>query len=131
MKNIPVSATRSFAIMGHTGSGKTTLVDALLYKMGVNDRLGSVDNGSSMGDWTDAEKARKITLQAKPFNGAFKTSDGQQANMVFCDTPGYIDFYGQVVAATSVSDAGVIVVDAVSGIEIGSVKAWQRESKKG
>ena len=102
MKNIPIDAVRSFAIMGHSGSGKTTLTDTLLYKLGVNDRLGSVDNGSSMADWTDAEKSRNITLYAKSFSGVFKGSDGKSCQMVFCDTPGYMDFLGQVISASRV-----------------------------
>jgi len=66
MNDNSVTDTRNFVIAGHTGSGKTTLVDALLYKLGVNDRLGSPATGSSMADYTDEEKSRKITIFAKP-----------------------------------------------------------------
>ena len=77
MKDIAVADVRNFAIMGHTGSGKTALGDALLFKMGVNDRLGAVDAGSSMADYTDEEKARKITIHAKSFSGVYKSAGGK------------------------------------------------------
>ena len=64
MDNIPVADTRNFVLVGHTGSGKTSLVDALLFKLGINDRLGSVDSGSSMADYTDEEKGRKTNTFA-------------------------------------------------------------------
>ncbi len=129
MKNIPVTAVRCFAILGHSGCGKTTLTDALLFKLGANDRLGLVSNGTSMADWTDTEKNRKITIDTKPFNGVFKAKDGAQSLMVFCDTPGYMDFYGRVIAATAASDSALIVVDATASIQIGTRKAWQRANE--
>ena len=127
MKDIPVSAVRNFCILGHSGSGKTTLADALLFKLGANDRLGSVTTGSSFADWTDAEKHRKITLYAKSFSTVYKSKrTNSNSLMVFCDTPGYMDFYGQVIAATAVSDSAIVIVDATGGIQIGTNKAWSR-----
>jgi elongation factor G len=131
MKNVDVANTRTFAVMGHTGSGKTTLIDALLFKLGVNDRLGSTDNGSSMADWTDSEKNRKITLQTKPFGALYKAKDGSASYMTFCDTPGYIDFYGQVIAASRVCESCLLVIDATSGIQLGTSKAWARANELG
>ncbi|MDD3604200.1 MAG: GTP-binding protein, partial [Kiritimatiellae bacterium] len=126
MKNIAIADMRNFVLLGHTGSGKTTLVDALLYKMGINDRLGSVDDGSSMADWTEEEKTRKISTSAKPFDGSYKDAAGRITRMVFMDTPGYADFYGQVVAATSVADAALVAVDVNSGIQVGTARVWRR-----
>ena len=131
MKNVEVANTRTFAVMGHTGSGKTALIDALLFKLGVNDRLGSTDNGSSMADWTDSEKSRKITLQTKPFSALYKTKAGYDAYVTFCDTPGYIDFYGQVIAASRVCESCLLVIDATSGIQLGTSKAWARANELG
>ncbi|MGD9873640.1 MAG: elongation factor G [Kiritimatiellia bacterium] len=126
MKNIAIADVRNFVLLGHTGSGKTTLVDALLYKLGINDRLGSVDDGSSMADWTEEEKARKISTSAKPFDASYKDPAGKTTRMVFMDTPGYADFYGQVVAATLVADAALVAVDVNSGIQVGTARVWRR-----
>jgi len=111
--------------MGHTGSGKTTLADALLFKLGVNDRLGSPAQKTSMADYTDQEKAREITIFSKSFQGSYKTSGGREAGLVFTDTPGYMDFVGGVVASARSTDAGLIVVDASSGIQVGTHRAWK------
>lgn len=126
MKDMAVADIRNFALLGHTGSGKTTLVDAILFKLGINDRLGSTMDGSSMADWTEEEKERKISMSAKPFSGIFKSPAGRKCGIVLLDTPGYADFYGQVVAATAVADAGLMVVDAAGGIQVGTNKAWRR-----
>ncbi|MEI6150599.1 MAG: GTP-binding protein, partial [bacterium] len=126
MKDIAVSDVRNFVLMGHTASGKTTLADALLYKMGINDRLGSVDQGSSLGDYTDEEKARKTTIYAKSFCGLYKSSDGHNMDIVFCDTPGYTDFFGQVIQASRIAGAALITVDAHAGIQVGTAKAWKQ-----
>jgi len=131
MKDVAVADVRSFAIMGHTSSGKTTLADALLYKLGLNDRLGSVDAGSSMADFTDEEKNRKITIFSKPFTGVYRTGAGKAAGMVFVDTPGYMDFYGQVVAASQAVGAALIAVDASSGVQVGTHRVWRACAEEG
>ena len=131
MKDIAVADVRSFALMGHTGSGKTVLTDALLLKMGINDRLGSVDAGSSMSDSTVEEKERKISIFSSPFSGSHKTGTGRQIAVNVIDTPGYMDFYGQVVAASRSVETGLIVVDASSGVQVGTRRAWKLAVKQG
>ncbi|MFH0953327.1 MAG: elongation factor G [Verrucomicrobiota bacterium] len=126
MKDIAVANVRNFALMGHTGNGKTTLADNILFKLGLNDRLGSTADGTSMADWTDEEKERKITVWAKPFQFVFKSSSGKAIGVVMLDTPGYADFHGQVIGASAVADAGLIVIDASSGIQVGTNRAWRR-----
>ena len=126
MKDIPIADVRNFALVGHTGSGKTTLLDSLLYKLGVNDRLGNPGDGTSIADWTDEEKARKITIWAKPFDAAWKPKGGKALRLVMLDTPGYADFFGQVVAATKVADAAILTIDATAGIQVGTVRAWKQ-----
>jgi elongation factor G len=130
MNGIAISDARTFALMGHTGSGKTTLVDAMLLKLGLNDRLGSVANGSSMADYTDEEKDRRISIFAKPFTGTFKSA-GKSINMVFLDTPGYQDFQGQQIAATRAVETVVIAVDAVAGVQVGTRRAWKLAEAEG
>ena len=125
MKEMSVSNIRNFAILGHSGSGKTTLTDALVFKLGLNDRQGSPDAGSSVSDYTDEEKARKISLFACPFTADYKAASGNTFRLVFTDTPGYMDFYGQVLGAVRAADAALITVDAVSGVQVGTRRAWQ------
>ena len=131
MKNIAVSDMRTTALMGHTGSGKTTLLDAVLFKLGLNDRLGDVNNGSSMCDTSDEEKSRNITIFAKPFCGPYKSSGGRQAGLVLIDTPGFLDFYGQAIAGARAADSAIIVVDAASGVQVGTQRAWRCCDREG
>ena len=130
MNGIAISDVRSFAILGHTGSGKTSLTDALLFKLGLNDRLGLVDAGSSMADWMDEEKARKTTLFAKPFSGIYE-SDGHRYGMTFCDAPGYMDFFGQVISACRAVESGLIAVDASSGVQVTTHRVWKCCQQRG
>lgn len=126
MKDIPVANTRNIVLVGHTGCGKTTLLDAILFKLGINDRLGSPAAGTSAADCTDEERDRKITVWAKPFSATYAAKDGQRVNFVFLDSPGYADFCGQQVAATLAADAALLVVDATAGIQVGTNRAWHR-----
>ncbi len=125
MNDIPVSDVRNFVLMGHTGSGKTTFTDALLFKLGLNDRFGSVSAGSSMADYTDEEKHRKTSIYSKPFTGIYKSTAGRQYDLVFTDTPGYMDFYGQVISATKAAEAALVTVDAAAGIQVGTHRVWR------
>ncbi len=125
MIKLPVAHTRNVVILGHTGSGKTSLVDSVLHHAGVNDRLGLVANGTSMADWTDEEKERKISIWAKPFRLQYKVKEGAVMDLTLLDTPGYLDLYGQAVAAARVADAALIAVDAVGGMQVGSTRAWR------
>lgn len=131
MKNIPVKDTRNFVMMGHNGSGKTSLADALAHKLGLNDRLGLVDNGSSLSDHTEEEKARKMSLFAQPMAGEYKTRSGRSIGFVFIDTPGFLDFYGQVIAGCRAADLGLICVDASSGVQVGTHRAWRSCQARG
>ena len=126
MKNIPPADVRNVVLLGHTGSGKTTLTDAILYKLGVHDRLGSAAQGTSFADWTDEERERKISAWAKPFQATYQSHGGKTISLCLTDTPGYADFIGQMVAATAVADAALIVIDAAAGIQVGTVRAWRR-----
>ncbi len=124
MKDMAVERIRNFALLGHTGSGKTTLIDTLLHRAGVHDRLGSPEAGTSAADWTDEERERKISIWTKPFELPVQTAAGEFAFVVL-DTPGYADFAGQVAAAVRVADAGVLVVDAGAGLQVGTYRAWR------
>ncbi len=131
MKNIPIANLRNVVFVGHTGSGKTTLVDALLHKLGLNDRLGTPANGTSMADYTELEKAREISIFAKTFSATYKADSGKEMGLVFTDTPGYMDFFGATIAAARAADAGLIVIDASSGIQVGTHRAMRCCSDRG
>jgi elongation factor G len=126
VKDVAVADVRNFVLLGHTGSGKTTLCDALLFKLGLNDRLGSVSAGTSMADYTEEEIGRKISIYTKTFAGLFKSASGRKVQMMFMDTPGYDDFFGQVLGASRVADAALLTVDAVAGIQVGTSRSWKR-----
>lgn len=126
MKDIAVADVRNFILLGHTGSGKTMLCDALLYKLGLTDKMGQVSAGTSLSDFTEEEISRKISLYTQSFTGVFKTKQGQKVQMTFVDTPGFDDFYGQVLCASRVADAALITIDATAGIQVGTNRVWRR-----
>jgi len=125
MKGIPSAGVRNFALMGHTGSGKTSLLDVMLHILGTSDRVGSPDDQTSMADWTAEEQEHQISIWAKPFDGVYTAASGKQRRFVVTDTPGYADFIGQLTAAAEITDAALIVVDAISGIQVGTNRAWR------
>jgi len=130
MKNIPIDNVRNFALMGHTGSGKTSLIDSILFKLGQVDRVGSPADGTSVADWTDEEKAHEISIWAKPFDGVYTAASRKVRRLVMLDTPGFADFIGQMIAAAEVTDAGLLTVDASSGIQVGTQRAWKACEKR-
>ena len=130
MNQIPVSHVRSFALVGHTGSGKTAITDALAFKLGLSDRLGSTANGSSVSDYAEEEKSRKISLFATTFHADYKAAAGTYS-LFFSDAPGYMDFYGQMLTAVRASDTAVVVVDAGSGVQVGTWRGWHCADKQG
>ncbi len=125
MKGIPIAGVRNFALMGHTGAGKTSLLDVMLNILGTNDRIGSPDDKTSMADWTEEEQEHGISIFAKPFDGVYTAASGKQRRFVVTDTPGYADFIGQLISAAETSDAALLVVDALSGIQVGTSRAWR------
>jgi elongation factor G len=124
MKSVPIADIRNVVIMGHTGSGKTTLTEAVLHRLGISERLGSVVAGTSVSDFTEEEKARKTSIYASTFV-AKHAIDGRPYEFVWTDTPGYADFYGQMVAAARAADVALIAVDAVAGVQVGAMRAWR------
>ena len=131
MYDIPLTNVRNFAILGHSGAGKTALTDALAYKLGLNDRLGSTTAGSSVSDFTDEEKNRKITVFSATFQHVYTAADGNKYNLFFTDTPGFMDFHGQLMAAARVADTMLCVVDAAGGIQVGTRRAWKTADQQG
>ncbi|MEJ2745024.1 MAG: GTP-binding protein [bacterium] len=120
MKGVPVEKVRTIALIGHGVCGKTSLLDAMMYVAGANDRHGRVDAGSSIGDTSDEEKERKISIQSHPLHCTWK-----EHSIFIVDTPGYADFIGDAVCSLRVADAAVVVVDAMSGVDVGTMRVWK------
>jgi len=116
---VPSARIRNVAVVGHGGSGKTTLVETLLYLVGATARLGKVDDGTSILDTDPEEHKRRITINLAL---ASFLHDGTKINLI--DTPGYADFAGDQHAALRVADAGLVVVDASAGLQVGTRAAW-------
>ncbi|HEX4868931.1 MAG TPA: elongation factor G [Acidimicrobiales bacterium] len=115
---------RNVALVGHGGAGKTTLTEALLHRSGTINRLGRVEDGSTVSDH-DAEEQRRglsLSLAVTPF-----TWKGHKVNLI--DTPGYADFLGDVAAALRVVDLAVFVVSAVDGVEVQTEAIWREAAR--
>jgi len=119
MKVYDAPSIRNVAVVGHGGCGKTSLVSAMLFDMGAVNRLGRVDEGSTVTDFDPDEVDRKISLQCALAYGEWKKS---KVNLL--DAPGYANFLSEARAALRVADAALVVVDAVSGVEVQTEKVW-------
>jgi elongation factor G len=120
MKEYTTEKLRNVALVGHQGSGKTSLVEALLYNTGAINRLGKVEEGNTTSDWDEEEKTRGISLSTSLLPVEF---EDHKINIL--DAPGYTDLQGEVKNAIRVADAVVVVIDAVSGVEVGTELAWE------
>ena len=112
---------RNVAVVGHGGSGKTSLVESLLHAVGATNRLGKVDDGTSILDTDPEEQKRHITINMAI---ASFTTDGVKINLL--DTPGYADFAGDQHAALRVADAAIVFVDASAGVQVGTQTVWSQ-----
>ncbi|MFC1594606.1 elongation factor G [Candidatus Omnitrophota bacterium] len=110
---------RNFMIAGHAHCGKTSLAESLVFACGGSSRRGTVTDGNTISDYDADEIERKVSIGAALLYGTYKN---HQIQMI--DTPGYADFAGEVIASSRAVDAAVVVVDAVSGIGVGTEKAW-------
>jgi elongation factor G len=117
---------RNVALIGHRGSGKTSLHEALLFEAGVVNRLGRVEDGSTTSDYEADEQEREMSI------GATVSSfdhDGRKINLI--DTPGDPSFVADTIASLRVADAAVVVVNAVMGVEVHTDRLWQRADREG
>lgn len=119
MKVYTTDKLRNVALVGHQGAGKTSLTEALLFNTGAINRMGRVEEKNTVSDFEEEEKERGLSLGTTLVPCEF---NGVKINLL--DTPGYTDFQGEVKSAISVADAVAVVVDAVSGVEVGTELAW-------
>ncbi|QGP93510.1 Elongation factor G [Neomoorella glycerini] len=120
MKVYPSTHIRNVGIVAHGGAGKTSLTEALLYNAGATKRLGRVDEGNTVTDYHPEEIKRKVTI-----NTSLAFAEWQDHKINILDTPGYSDFFGDVVSALRVVDSVLVVVSAVAGVEVQTEVVWE------
>jgi elongation factor G len=126
MKEYQAEQIRNVGLFSHGGAGKTSLAEAMLFQSGAITRLGKVEEGSTTTDFDPDEVKRHISVST-----ALAPCEWQGCKINVLDTPGYADFIGEVVQAMRVVDGAVILLDAVSGLEVGTETAWQEAEKNG
>src|SRR4026209_235920 len=119
MKVYDAPSLRNVALVGHSGAGKTQLISTLLFDAGAINRLGRVDDGTTVTDYDEEEISRKHTLSA-----ALAYAEWNKTKLNLIDTPGMANFLSDARAALRVADAAIVVVDAVSGVEVSTEKVW-------
>ena len=117
MKEFTGDKIRNLALIGHGGVGKTTLTEALLYSMGETNRMGTIDDGSTLSDYHPDEIERKISISTSLLHGEWKD---WKINVL--DTPGYSDFIGDTKGSLRVADIAVVVISGVDGMEVGTAQ---------
>ena len=111
---------RNVVLLGHGGSGKTSLVESMAYLSGITSRMGKVEDGNTVSDFGKEEQKRKISISTSIIPIEW---EGTKINII--DTPGYFDFIGEVEEGISAADAAIIVVSGKAGVEAGTERAWE------
>jgi elongation factor G len=125
-RQFPLERYRNIGIIAHIDAGKTTTTERILFYTGRTHRLGSVDDGTTVTDWMDQERERGITIVSAAVSAEWK---GYFINII--DTPGHIDFTAEVQRSLRVLDGGVVVFDAVQGVEPQSETVWRQADRYG
>ncbi|MBQ43722.1 MAG: elongation factor G [Gemmatimonadetes bacterium] len=115
-----IQQVRNIALTGHSGSGKTCLAEAMLYCTGALNRLGRTEEGTTVSDFDPEEIERRISLRTSLLMPEW---DSHHFNVL--DTPGYADFAGEVQSGLRVADGSIVVVESVSGVDVGTERAWR------
>lgn len=119
MKEYTTESIRNVALVSHSSAGKTMLSEAFLHFTGVTTRLGRIEDGTTTSDFEDEEHRRSISLYTSVLPIEYKDT---KINLL--DTPGYTDFVGEVISALRVSDSAIVLLDSVSGCEVGTEIGW-------
>jgi elongation factor G len=125
MRTYKSDELRNVVLLGHGGAGKTSLAEAMLFDTGAVNRLGRVDDGTSVSDWDDEERRRNMSI-----NTSLIPCEWQGHKLNVLDTPGYMDFVGEVIGSVRVADAAVVVLDSVGGVEVGTEQVWYHADQR-
>ena len=125
-RNYPLEKTRNIGIIAHIDAGKTTTTERVLFYTGKTHRIGSVDEGTTVTDWMEQERERGITIVSAAVTAEW---NGYLFNLI--DTPGHIDFTAEVQRSLRVLDGGIVVFDAVQGVEPQSETVWRQADRYG
>ena len=124
MPEFDTSHVKNIVLLGHAGCGKTTLAECMLYEAGLINRKGSVDQRNTVGDYHALEQERGNSIFSKLMHTKWR---GFKINIL--DTPGYDDFVGEVLSALRVADTGVMILNGVTGVEVGTDIIWEYTEK--
>jgi elongation factor G len=120
----PIERYRNIGIIAHIDAGKTTTTERILYYTGKTHRIGSVDDGTTVTDWMEQERERGITIVSAAVSAVW---NDYQINII--DTPGHIDFTAEVQRSLRVLDGGIVIFDAVQGVEPQSETVWRQADR--
>ena len=111
---------RNLSVVAHGGAGKSSLLEAMLFDNGCISRMGKIEDGNTVTDFTPEEQKRQISI-----NTSLVTMERRGTSLYILDTPGFADFIGEMRSAMRVSDAALVAISSVSGIEVQTDKAWE------
>ncbi len=125
MKEYQTGQIRNIALVSHNGAGKSTFVERLLFDTGVTTRMGSVDSGAAAMDFEEEERKRQGSIAT-----AIAPIEWNDLKLNLLDTPGYVDFVGEVNSALKVTEGALVFVEAVAGVEVGTELVWQYTAER-
>ena len=126
MKIYKTDELRNIVTGAHGGAGKSSLVEAMVFNMGQINRMGTIEQGTTVSDYHDDEIERQHSIGTSLLHGEW---NNQKINII--DTPGYSDFFGEVVGSFRAADSAMVVISAGGGVEVGTEMVWEEAEKNG